>query len=176
MRLRLSLMMFMEYFIWGAWYVTLGTWLGQSLHFTGDQIGIIAGTTTVGAIVSPFLVGLMADELFANQHLLAALHGIGGVLLWLASTQARFGSMYALLLIYSLLYMPTMALTNALAFRQMKDPSQDFGSIRGMGTAGWIIAGLTISAISRLVPSVEATTIPLRMAAIGSILFGAYAL
>lgn len=176
MRARLSLMMFFEYFIWGAWYVTLGTWLGQTLHFSGDQIGIISGTTTIGAIVSPFLVGLMADELFANQHLLAVLHGVGGVLLWFASSQNHFVPMYAILLIYSLLYMPTMALTNALAFRQMKDPSQDFGSIRGMGTAGWIIAGLTISAISRLVPSVEATTIPLRMAAIGSILFGAYAL
>lgn len=176
MRLRLSVMMFLEYFIWGAWYVTIGTWLGQNLHFSGDQIGIITGTTTIGAIVSPFLVGLMADELFANQHLLAALHGIGGVLLWFASTQTHFGPMYALLLIYSLLYMPTMALTNALAFRQMKDPSQDFGSIRGLGTAGWIVAGLTISAFSRLVPNVEATAVPIRIAAVGSILFGIYAL
>jgi len=169
-------MMFLEYFIWGAWYVTIGTWLGQTLHFSGDQIGIIAGTTTVGAIVSPFLVGLMADELFANQHLLAALHGIGGVLLWLASTQARFASMYALLLIYSLLYMPTMALTNALAFRQMKDPSQDFGAIRGLGTAGWIVAGLTITAFGFFVHNVEATAVPIRIAAVASIVFGAYAL
>ena len=176
MRLRLSVMMFLEYFIWGAWYVTIGTWLGQTLHFSGDQIGIIAGTTTVGAIVSPFLVGLMADELFANQHLLAALHGIGGVLLWLASTQARFASMYALLLIYSLLYMPTMALTNALAFRQMKDPSQDFGGIRGLGTAGWIVAGLTITAFGFFVHNVEATAVPIRIAAVASIVFGAYAL
>ena len=81
MRARLSVMMFLEYFIWGAWYVTLGTWLGQTLHFSGDQIGILSGTTTIGAIVSPFLVGLMADELFANQRLLAVLHGVGGVLL-----------------------------------------------------------------------------------------------
>jgi nucleoside transporter len=176
MRLRLSLMMFLEYFIWGAWYVTLGTWLGQTLHFSGDHIGIISGTTTIGAIVSPFLVGLMADELFANQRLLATLHGVGGVLLWLASTQTNFGPMYAVLLIYSLLYMPTMALTNALAFRQMKDPRQDFGSIRALGTAGWIVAGLAISAISRMVPGVEATAIPIRMAAGGSILFGLYAL
>ena len=175
MRLRLSVMMFLEYFIWGAWYVTLGTWLGQTLHFSGDQIGIIAGTTTVGAIVSPFLVGLMADELFANQHLLAVLHGVGGVLLWFASAQTHFASMYALLLIYSLLYMPTMALTNALAFRQMKDPSQDFGGIRGLGTAGWIVAGLTISAFNRFIPNVEATTVPIRIAAVGSILFGIYA-
>lgn len=177
MRLRLSLMMFLEYFIWGAWYVTIGTWLGQTLHFSGDHIGIISGTTTIGAIVSPFLVGLMADELFANQRLLAALHGIGGVLLWIVSTQNRFGPMYVILLVYSLMYMPTMALTNALAFRQMKDPRQDFGSIRALGTAGWIVAGLTISGISRFfVSNAEATAIPIRMAAVGSILFGVYAL
>ena len=177
MRLRLSLMMFMEYFIWGAWYVTLGTWLGQTLHFSGDQIGIVSGTTTIGAIVSPFLVGLMADELFANQRLLAALHGIGGILLWFASTQTHFGPMYWVLLVYSLLYMPTMALTNALAFRQMKDPSQDFGSIRVLGTAGWIVAGLTISALTRVFAhDVESTALPIRMAAVASILFGLYAL
>ena len=81
MRFRLSVMMFLEYFIWGAWYVTLGTWLGQQLHFSGQEIGVAAGTTALGAMLSPFLVGLMADELFANQRLLAALHGIGGVLL-----------------------------------------------------------------------------------------------
>jgi nucleoside transporter len=177
MRLRLSVMMFLEYFVWGAWYVTLGTWLGQTLHFSGDQIGIVSGTTTIGAIVSPFLVGLMADELFANQRLLAVLHGVGGVLLWFASTQTHFGPMYWILLIYSLLYMPTMALTNALAFRQMKDPSQDFGSIRVLGTAGWIVAGLTISALTRVFAhDVESTALPIRMAAVASILFGLYAL
>ena len=177
MRLRLSVMMFLEYFIWGAWYVTLGTWLGQTLHFSGEHIGIISGTTTIGAIVSPFLVGLMADELFANQRLLATLHFVGGVLLWLASMQTHFAPMYWILLIYSLLYMPTMALTNALAFRQMNDPRQDFGSIRALGTFGWIVAGLTISGISRFfVPNAEASAIPIRMAAVGSILFGLYAL
>src|SRR5712672_920339 len=177
MRGRLSVMMFLEYFIWGAWYVTLGTWLGQRLHFSGQEIGLAAGTTALGAMLSPFLVGLMADELFANQRLLAALHGIGGALLWFASTRTTFGAIYFILLIYALCYMPTMALTNALAFRQMKDPKQDFGSIRVLGTAGWIVAGLTISAVSRfLVPNAEATATPIRMAAVGSILFGLYAL
>src|SRR5229473_1849408 len=155
MRGRLSVMMFLEYFIWGAWYVTLGTWLGRQLHFSGQEIGLAAGTTALGAMLSPFLVGLMADELFANQRLLAALHGIGGVLLWIASTQKSFGAMYFILLVYSLCYMPTMALTNALAFRQMKDPKQDFGSIRVLGTAGWIVAGLLIGFLH-----VEPTAIP----------------
>lgn len=171
MRVRLSLMMFLEYFIWGAWYVTLGTWLGQQLHFSGEQIGVVAGTTALGAAISPFLVGLMADELFANQRLLAALHGIGGLLLWFASAQTAFGPMYALLLVYSLCYMPTMALTNALAFRQMKDPKQDFGSIRVLGTAGWIVAGLLIGFLR-----VEPTAIPIRIAGAASMLMAIYSL
>jgi nucleoside transporter len=176
MRLRLSVMMFLEYFVWGAWYVTLGTWLGQSLHFSGKEIGLVAGTTALGAMIAPFFVGLMADEWFATQRLLGALHGLGGVLLWIASTQTGFGPMYLVLLVYSLCYMPTMALTNSLSFRQMKDPKQDFGSIRVLGTLGWIVAGLTISAISHSIPGVEATAIPIRMAAVGSIVFGLYSL
>src|SRR6266478_8975837 len=171
MRFRLSVMMFLEYFIWGAWYVTLGTWLGQQLHFSGQEIGLAAGTTALGAMLSPFLVGLMADELFANQRLLAALHGIGGALLWFASTHTTFGAIYFILLIYSLCYMPTMALTNALAFRQMKDPKQDFGSIRVLGTAGWIVAGLIIGYMG-----VESTAVPIRVAAVSSILMAIYSL
>src|SRR6476646_1421411 len=171
MRGRLSVMMFLEYFIWGAWYVTLGTWLGQQLHFSGQQIALAAGTTALGAMLSPFLVGLMADELFANQRLLAALHGIGGLLLWFASTQNSFIAIYFILLIYSLCYMPTMALTNALAFRQMQDPQQDFGSIRVLGTAGWIVAGLLIGYMK-----VESTAIPIRVAAVSSILMAVYSL
>jgi nucleoside transporter len=178
MRLRLSVMMFFEYFIWGAWYVTLGTWLGQTLHFSGEQIGLAAGTTALGAMIAPFLVGIMADELFANQRLLAALHGIGGVLLWYASTRTSFGAMYLILLIYSLCYMPTMALTNALAFRQMKDPKQDFGSIRVLGTAGWIVAGLIIGFIGHqpAYNGIEATSLPIRIASVCSIIFSLYSL
>ncbi len=171
MRLRLSVMMFLEYFIWGVWYVTLGTWLGQQLHFSGQEIGLAAGTTALGAMLSPFLVGLMADEWVATQRLLAALHGIGGVLLWVTSTQTAFGPVYIILLIYSLCYMPTMALTNSLSFRQMKDPKQDFGSIRVLGTAGWIVAGLLIGYMK-----VESTAVPMRLAAGSSILMAVYCL
>src|SRR5258707_3948136 len=122
MRFRLSVMMFLEYFIWGAWYVTLGTWLGQQLHFSGEEIGLAAGTTALGAMLSPFLVGLMADELFANQRLLAALHGTGGGFLWVASTQKNLCPMHFILLVHLLCYMPTMSLTQPLAFRPMRNP------------------------------------------------------
>jgi nucleoside transporter len=171
-------MMFLEYFIWGAWYVTLGTWLGQTLHFSGEQVGLAAGTTALGAMIAPFLVGLMADELFANQRLLAALHFVGGILLWYASTRASFGAMYLILLVYSLCYMPTMALTNALAFRQMKDPKQDFGSIRVLGTAGWIVAGLIIGFLGHqsAYHGIEATALPIRIASVCSLVFAIYSL
>src|SRR5665213_3527145 len=98
MRVRLSSMMFLEYFIWGAWYVTLGTWLAESLHFSGSQIGIAAGATAVGAMIAPFFVGLIADKLFATEKVLAILHGLGAVLLFLVSRQTTFGSLYVFVL------------------------------------------------------------------------------
>jgi nucleoside transporter len=171
MKARLSLMMFLEYFIWGVWYVTLGTWLGQSLRFTGAQIGLVAGTTAIGAIVSPFLVGLIADRLFATQKVLAAVHGLGAILLFLASSQATFGPVYFLVLLYALCYMPTLSLTNSLAFRQMSDPKTEFGPIRVLGTGGWIVAGLLIGTLR-----LEATAIPMRLAASASILMALYCL
>ncbi len=171
MRGRLGLMMFLEYFIWGGWYVTFTTWLSQTLHFSGTQVGIAAGATAIGAMVSPFFVGLVADRFFATQKLLAALHGVGAIVLFMASRQLSFNSLYSLVLVYCLCYMPTMALTNSLAFRQMQDPQTQFGPIRVMGTAGWIAAGLLIGAMR-----VEATSVPMQMAAACSLLMAIYSL
>jgi len=170
-KVRLGLMMFLEYFIWGAWYVTLNTWLATTLHFTGTQQGIAAGATTIGAMVSPFFVGLVADRLFATQWLLAAMHGLGAVLLFMASRQTTFPYFYAIILLYSLCYMPTMALTNSLAFRQMKDPQTEFGPIRVLGTGGWIVAGFLIGKLH-----IEATALPMQLAAGASLLMGIYCL
>jgi len=170
-RVRLGAMMFLEYFIWGAWYVTVGTWLASSLHFTGQQIGLAAGTTAVGAMIAPFFVGLIADKLFATQRVLAALHLLGGILLFLASQQIAFSKIYALLLLYCLCFMPTLALTNSLAFRQMSDPKLEFGPIRVLGTAGWIAAGLLVGTLR-----LEATARPLQLAAALSILMALYCL
>src|SRR5438132_13800265 len=99
-RAKLSAMMFLQYFVWGAWYVTMGTWLGETLHFSGEQIGLAAGSTAVGAMISPFFVGMIADRFLATEKILAALHIIGGGVLFYASTQTSFGPFYALLLVY----------------------------------------------------------------------------
>jgi nucleoside transporter len=168
-RLRLSFMMFLEYFIWGAWYVTLGTWLATSLHFSGQQIGLAAGTTAVGAIIAPFFVGLVADRLFKTQVVLAFLHLAGAVLLLLASMQIGFLPFYSIILFYCLTFMPTLALTNSLAFRQMKSPQEEFGSVRVLGSGGWIIAGLLVGILG-----LEATRSPMQIAAIASLVMGLY--
>ncbi|WP_213806268.1 nucleoside permease [Granulicella sp. dw_53] len=171
MRTRLSAMMFLEYFIWGAWYVTLGTWLSGPLHFTGQEIGLAAGATSVGAIIAPFFVGLIADRLFATQKVLALLHLLGAALLFFASSQVSFGVFYALILVYCLCFMPTLALTNSLSFRQMQDTKAEFGSIRVLGSLGWIIAGLLIGTLK-----LEATSKPMQLAALSSLVMAIYCL
>jgi len=170
-RIKLSVMMFLEYFVWGAWYVTLGTWLGTALHFSGQQIGLAAGTTAIGAMVSPFIVGMIADRFFATERVLSALHIAGGVLLFVTSGQQHFAPFYVLLLLYALCYMPTMALTNSLSFRQMQDPGAQFGAVRVLGTAGWIVAGLVIGFLK-----LEPTAVPMRIAAIASLVLGLFCL
>src|SRR3954454_11884007 len=170
-RVKLSAMMFLQYFVWGAWYVTMGTWLGETLHFSGEQIGLAFGTTALAAMISPFFVGMVADRVMAPERILAILHVVGGVVLFFASTQTRFGSFYGILLIYTLRYMPTLALSNSLSFRQMSDPGREFPPIRVLGTIGWIVAGLCIGTLG-----LEATATPLRIAGAGSMLLGLFCL
>jgi nucleoside transporter len=137
-------MMFLEFFVWGAWFVTMGTFLLNDLHTSGTQVGVAYLTQSIGAIIAPFIVGLIADRFMPAQLILGVLHLIGAMLLWLAGSSADFETFYPLLLIYMVLYMPTLALVNSISFRQMDDPSKKFPAIRVWGTIGWIIAGLTI--------------------------------
>ena len=168
-RVKLSAMMFLQYFVWGAWSVTMGTWLSQTLHFSGEQIGLAYGTTALAAMISPFFVGMVADRFFATERILAALHLIGGVVLLYASIQTSFAPLYAVLLAYTLCFMPTLALTNSLSFHQMENPGREFPAIRVLGTIGWIVAGLLVGTMG-----IEKTATPMQLAAAASVLLGVF--
>jgi nucleoside transporter len=173
--LRLSVMMFLEFFVWGAWFVTLGTHLGKELHFPASQIGYTYLMNNIAAIISPFFVGMIADRYFASQKVMGVLHLIGGALMYWSSGISTFSLLIFGLLLYNLTYMPTLALVNAISFRQMGKPEQQFPKVRVWGTIGWIVAGLFISFIlARFYPEVEQTAVPLKMAAVASILLGLY--
>jgi nucleoside transporter len=142
---RLSFMMFLQFFIWGGWFVTLGTFLANNLSASGAQVGMAFSTQSWGAIIAPFVIGLIADRYFNAEKILGVLHLIGAVLLYLMHSAADFSAFYPYVLGYMVVYMPTLALVNSVAFRQMDDPAKEFAKIRVWGTIGWIVAGLIIS-------------------------------
>jgi nucleoside transporter len=168
-RVRLSTMMFLQFFVWGAWFVTLSTYLGQGLRFAGTDIGRAYSTMPWGAIVAPFLVGMIADRFFAAEKVLGVLHLAGAVLLWEASKVTTPGTVFWVLLAYALCYNPTLALVNAVAFNQMKSPEKQFPAVRVFGTVGWIVAGLIVGALG-----LEATAVPLLIGAGCSALLGVF--
>ncbi len=170
-RAKLSVMMFLQFFVWGAWSVPLGTYLGEALQFQGQQIGLVFGTTAVAAMISPFFVGMVADRYFATEKLLALLHTAGGVVLFFVATRTAFPAFYGALLLYALCYMPTLALTNSLSFRQMDEPAREFPRIRVLGTIGWIAAGLLVGFLQ-----LEDTARPLQIGAAASVALGLYCL
>ncbi|MEN3157961.1 MFS transporter [Alkalimonas sp. NCh-2] len=143
-RIQLSSMMFLEFFIWGAWFVTLGTFLAQRFTATGGQMGMAYETQSIGAILAPFIIGLIADRYFSAQKILGCLHLLGGLLLFLVVTSTTFSNFYPLILLYMLFYMPTLALVNTISFRQLQQQPEKFAQIRVFGTLGWIVAGLLI--------------------------------
>ena len=143
-KLQLSLLFFLEFFVWGGWFVTMGTFLSQTFNASGSQLAMAYETQSIGAIIAPFIIGLIADRYFAAQKILGILHLVGAVLLFLASQAGSFANFYPYIFMYMLLYMPTLALANSVAFHQIKNPSKEFAPIRVLGSMGWIIAGLTI--------------------------------
>ncbi|MEY3017907.1 MAG: hypothetical protein RL336_1042 [Pseudomonadota bacterium] len=143
--LRLCAMMFMQFFVWGAWFVTLGTFMGNTLQASGGEIGMAYGTQSWGAIIAPFIIGLIADRYFNAERILGVLHLAGAALMYMLYSATSFESFYPYLFVYMLCYMPTLALVNSVSFNQLKDPASEFGQIRLWGTIGWIVAGLVIS-------------------------------
>jgi MFS family permease len=164
---KLSVMMLLEYFIWGAWYVTMGTYMSEFLGASGTQIGAAYSALAIATIFSPFFVGMVADRFFAAQKIMGILHILGAGLLFFATEVTDNTTFYWVILFYSLLYMPTIALSNSIAFHQMSDPGKQFPWIRVFGTIGWIVAGLMIAALS-----IEKTPATFHMAAVASLSLG----
>lgn len=144
-RVKLSFMMFLEFFIWGAWFVTLGTFLSKNLGASGPETGAVFSTQSWGAIIAPFIIGLIADRYFNAEKILGVLHILGAILMYQMYNAADISVFYPYVLSYMILYMPTLALVNSVSFNQMTDPEKEFSSIRIWGTLGWIAAGLLIS-------------------------------
>ena len=171
LNLRLGAMMFLNYAIWGAWYVTLNTYLTATLNFSGVQAGQVFGTVALACMISPFFVGLIADRFFATERVLSVLHLIGAVILYMVAHATSFGAVYGLMLAYCLCYFPTISLTNALTFRNVKDTGKQFPLIRVLGTIGWIAIGLVIGGLK-----VEKSSAPFMIAAGASVVMALFCL
>jgi nucleoside transporter len=168
---RLSLMMFLNYVVWGAWYVTISTYLTQTLNFSGTQAGAVFGTAALSCMISPFFVGLIADRFFAAERVMCVLHLIGAVLLYLVSTATTFTAVYLLMLAYCLCFFPTVALTNSLTLRNISDPASEFPRIRMFATIGHIVINVIIGSLQ-----IERASTPFVISAGASVVMGLYCL
>jgi nucleoside transporter len=171
LQLRLAVLLFGQYIVWGIWFVSLGSWLGATLHFDGGQIGLIYGTFAIAGMLSPMLGGAAADRLVHTERILAVLHAIGGMLLIAASTEQTFSRLYALILLYALCYLPTLALVPSLAMRHLAAPSHEYPVLRAMGTVGWIVGGLIVGSLA-----MELSPTPMRIGGFISLALAAYCL
>ncbi len=144
-KLRLGVMMFLQYAIWGAWAPVLSDYLQNNLGFDGIHTGIIYSLLPLATIIAPFIGGQIADRYLSGEKFIAVLQLLGGALLIWVSTMSDYRLMVGVMLFYCLLYAPTLALTNSVAFINLKNSEKEFGQIRVWGTIGWIAAGLSLT-------------------------------
>jgi len=173
-RLKISLgfFMFLQYFVWGAWYVSMATYLSKTLHFGGEQIGLAYGAFAIGAMVSPFFVGLIADRYFPSEKILAFLALLGGALLFVLSKLTAFSSFYPVLIIYCATYVPTLALITSLSLHHLTNPKRDLPLVKALTAVGWIASGVTVSVLFEA----EQSAAQFQIAGAMSILLGLFAL
>lgn len=168
---QLSAMMFIQFFIWGSWFVTMGTYLGKTLNFSGVQIGLAYGTAAIASIISPFIVGAIADRFFSANRVMAFLNIVGGALMIWLSTIKDFSLFFPVLFAYTICYMPTTSLANSISMDNLSDPGKEFSRVRLFGSIGWVISGFLLSGLR-----IEETSIPFLIAGGASLFGAAYAL
>lgn len=175
--LKLSFMMFVEWFIWGAWFVPLWQILSKN-NFTATQVGLSYATTAIAAILSPIIVCSITDRFFAAQKVLSVLCLLGAVFMYLAAQQTTFNTFFPILLLYSLTYMPTIALTNSITFSHVTDIAKHYPVIRVLGTIGWIFSGFVCGFLPEWLGfgDISSSNIPLIITAAASLFLGIYSL
>jgi nucleoside transporter len=167
---KLSIFMFLQYFIWSSWYMTLGAYLG-TLKFSGEQIGLAYGAFAWGAILSPFIVGLIADRFFASEKIIAFLGIAGGLVMLVIPRLHTFGGVYPALILYCTLYAPTLALGNSVSMTHLADAKKDFPFVKIFSALGWIAGGVAISQLKA-----EQSSLQYYLAGGTSMVFGLFAL
>ncbi len=170
LKIKLSLFMFLQYFIWSSWYMTLGSYLG-TLSFSGMEIGACYGAFAWGAILSPFIVGLIADRFFASEKIIAVLGIAGGLVMFCIPQLKTFGGVYPTLILYCTLYAPTLALGNSISMTHLADAKKDFPFVKIFSAVGWIAGGVVLSQLKG-----EQSSLQYYLAGGTSMVFGLFAL
>src|SRR5687768_5038871 len=147
LKTKLSCFMFLQYFIWGSWYVSMGTYLANVLKFSGQEIGAAYGAFAIGSMISPFFIGLIADRYFASEKILGVLGVLGGIVMCVLPQTKTYWSFYPTLILYCALYAPTLALGNSLSLHHLRDAKHDFPQVKVLSAIGWIAGGVTLSVL-----------------------------